>query len=148
MFKRQLGDRRGVSIVEFALVLPLLLAFLGFTVDFGLAFFVSHMAQNAAREGARLAVTIEGLPPGNFIEARVANRIDKLLPGINLFEGFKYSSHFDPTACQVRVIVSGQSPYFFLPAFLATVGSSTGSADGTIPIKREVAMHYEHECSP
>jgi len=146
MLKRQLGDHRGVSIVEFALVLPLLLGFLGATVDFGLAFFVSHITQNAAREGARLAITLEGLPPGIFALPRVDERINNLLPAINLFQGFTHTTTFDPVACQVTVTVRGQSPYFFIPAFAATLANANWT-DRAIAIERTVRMRYEHECS-
>jgi len=148
MFKRQLGNHRGVSIVEFALVLPLLLAFLGFTIDFGLAFFVSHMAQNAAREGARLAITVEGLTPGNFADLNVDNRINSLLPPINLFQNFTHTKTFNPSTCQVTVTVNGQSPYFFMPAFLVSMRNPQGSPTSSIAINRSVAMRYEHECTP
>lgn len=53
------GERRrdrGVALVEFAIVLPLLLLLIGGIVDFGRAFFTEVMLTNAAREGARTAM--------------------------------------------------------------------------------------------
>src|SRR5687767_1529350 len=49
------GDRRqrGAAAVEFALVLPLLMALVLGAIDFGYYFFVDQIVTNAAREGAR-----------------------------------------------------------------------------------------------
>jgi hypothetical protein len=47
---------QGQSLIEFALLLPLLILIVFGTVDLGRAFFVSITLSNAAREGARYAV--------------------------------------------------------------------------------------------
>jgi Flp pilus assembly pilin Flp len=47
---------RGAAAVEFALVLPLLVALLFGFIQFGIAFSAKIQATNAAREGARIAV--------------------------------------------------------------------------------------------
>lgn len=49
-------NQRGVTIVEFALVLPLLVIMMFMIVDFGIYFFAQHTIQFATREGARLAL--------------------------------------------------------------------------------------------
>jgi Flp pilus assembly protein TadG len=48
--------RRGSTVVETALVLPILFYLAFGTVEFGHFFFVKHNFQSAAREGARAAV--------------------------------------------------------------------------------------------
>ncbi|ETX03310.1 MAG: hypothetical protein ETSY1_00425 [Candidatus Entotheonella factor] len=151
MFKWQLGNHRGASIVEFALVLPLVLGFLGATIDFGLAFFASHIAQNAAREGARLAVAIEGLPPGVVTNQRVEDRINSHLPKISLFQGFSPAVRvveLGPDECEVEATVSGTSPYFFLPTVTAIIPDSVVSFESEVPIVRTVRMRYEYDCTP
>lgn len=50
---RDRGER-GAAAVEFAIVLPLLLIFVGGIVDFGRLFYAEIMVTNAAREGARM----------------------------------------------------------------------------------------------
>lgn len=47
------GDRRGQSLVEFALALPILLLLIFGLVDLGRAVFVSNQLAEAARDGAR-----------------------------------------------------------------------------------------------
>jgi Flp pilus assembly protein TadG len=47
---------RGTALIEFALVLPMLLVLTVAAVDFGRAFFVKNVLEQAAREGARLRV--------------------------------------------------------------------------------------------
>ncbi|MEO8229703.1 MAG: TadE/TadG family type IV pilus assembly protein [Chloroflexota bacterium] len=61
--------RRGQSLVEFAVILPVFLLILAAIIDFGLGLYSQMTVINAAREGARLGV----VEPGNVagIDARV-----------------------------------------------------------------------------
>jgi Flp pilus assembly protein TadG len=56
MFKRFLRTEKGQAMVEFALVLPLLIALLCGIIDFGWLYYNQIALSNAAREGARYAV--------------------------------------------------------------------------------------------
>ena len=56
MLKRFLRSEKGQAMVEFALVLPLLLALLCAIIDFGWLYYNQITLNNAAREGARYAV--------------------------------------------------------------------------------------------
>ncbi len=131
MLKRCLGNRKGVAIIEFAFVLPILLVFLGGAIDFGVAFFVSHTVQNAAREGARLGVSMEDLTPD---DARVRQRVLDRLPSGSLFDPFRANISQTFANCEVSVTVEGPSPYFFLQ--IINLDSLT--------IERNVTMRYEH----
>jgi Flp pilus assembly protein TadG len=62
-------DERGAELIEFALVLPLLLALFAGIVDFGRMFQRLEVTTNAAREGARLA----SLP--GYTQADVQSRV-------------------------------------------------------------------------
>ena len=62
---------RGQSLVEMAMVLPLLLILFGGIVDFGLLFQRYEVLTNAAREGARIAV-LPGYTDATLIQDRVA----------------------------------------------------------------------------
>jgi Flp pilus assembly protein TadG len=68
-FRRLRGNERGAELIEFALVLPLLLAMLAGIVDFGRMFQRLEVTTNAAREGARLA----SLP--GYSQTDVQNRV-------------------------------------------------------------------------
>src|SRR5437764_14545540 len=52
-------NQRGQSLVEIALITPLLLIALYIPMDFGIALFMAHLVQYAARERARIGT---GLP--------------------------------------------------------------------------------------
>jgi len=70
--------RRGQAVVEFALVVPVFLLILFGVIEFGRAFFVLHLMNNAAREGARTA----SLP--NKSEADVYAVVDNFVGGVGL----------------------------------------------------------------
>lgn len=70
---------RGSSLVEFALVLPLLLLVFAGIVDFGFLFQRYEVVTNAAREGARLAV-LPGYSSAD-VDARVRDYIREGLGG-------------------------------------------------------------------
>jgi len=132
MFKRRVGNRKGNAMIEFALVLPLLLSILGGVTDFGLIFFVSHTVQNAAREGARLAVTLDfdTGTAASTAEARVRER----MPSTGLFANFN-TVFVNRNDCDVSVRVEGDVPFFFLRIL-------PGFAEPR-HIAREVTMRYE-----
>ncbi|WP_347351559.1 TadE/TadG family type IV pilus assembly protein [Intrasporangium sp.] len=68
---------RGAAAVEFALVLPLMLAVIGGVVDFGRAFYTQVVLTNAAREGARAAVVLQP-----YDASAVTQRARAAAPGI------------------------------------------------------------------
>lgn len=53
------GGQRGAAAVELALVLPLFLLLVVGVIDFGYFLFVSEVATNAAREGARAGSVVD-----------------------------------------------------------------------------------------
>ena len=59
------SDQRGVTIVEFAMVLPVLFILMMSVVDFGLCFFAEHTLQFATREGVRIALVGRVLTDSN-----------------------------------------------------------------------------------
>jgi hypothetical protein len=62
---------RGQELLEFALIVPLLLIFVIAAIDLGRVFYVSILVANAAREGARYAISYgirwDSTPPGQLV---------------------------------------------------------------------------------
>lgn len=69
---------KGQSLVEFALVLPILLLVIFGLFDLGYAVFIKNMISNAAREGARTGIII------TKTDADIRARVRAAAPGLNL----------------------------------------------------------------
>ncbi|PIW27879.1 MAG: hypothetical protein COW30_09295 [Rhodospirillales bacterium CG15_BIG_FIL_POST_REV_8_21_14_020_66_15] len=69
---RLLNDRRGNALIEFALLLPVMLAVFGGLTEFGRAFFQSHAVSKSLRAAALMAAT-SGLPLGADAIAAATN---------------------------------------------------------------------------
>lgn len=74
---------KGTSVLEFALVLPVLLAMIFGIVELGNVFFANATVQKAAQSAARLGVTGNGFDDGTRIARIVAEaeRVAAVLPG-------------------------------------------------------------------
>lgn len=83
-------SRRGAAVVEAALVLPIFFLVVMGIIEFGRAFMVSQLLQNAARECCRKAVT------GAYTTATVTSQLKSELQTAGL----------DPTKLTVNVIVT------------------------------------------
>jgi Flp pilus assembly protein TadG len=68
-------NQRGAQLLEFALVLPLLLVLAVGVVDFGRAWNIRQILNNAAREGARLAASRPSLELGSGSSNPVGNML-------------------------------------------------------------------------
>jgi Flp pilus assembly protein TadG len=73
--RRALLDERGTSLVEFALVLPLLLLLLFGVLDFGKAFNYRNDQTHLAAEGARWAV-VNTNPGGGSLQQYIKEQAD------------------------------------------------------------------------
>ncbi|MGE0821060.1 MAG: TadE/TadG family type IV pilus assembly protein [Candidatus Binatia bacterium] len=159
-----LRNRRGQTIVEFALMLPFLLVIVGGIIDWGLAFFVGQVIENASREGARAGAVIppSGTPPVNppadagpatfpgcesDSSPMIAAACSRL-PNVGLFNGFSVQAVFDdnggPPNQLVRVTVSGTYNWFLLQIIgsgLPLTGST--SLGSGVDITRSTAMRWE-----
>ena len=126
---------KGQALIEFTLILPFLLLLVGGAVDWGMAFFTSHIAQNAAREGARIAVTLPNLTSD---DARVTSAVQPKIPDINLFSNFTVSNTAPAgTTCGEEVTVTVDGSYNF--TFLRLMGVNS------LPLSRSTTMRYEHQ---
>ena len=78
------AERRGAALVEFALLLPLLLALLFGFIEFGRALMVQSILTNAAREGARTSTLL------GATDSQVGQVIDNYMTG-NQISGHSHS---------------------------------------------------------
>ena len=150
------AEKKGQALVEFTLIFILLIIVAWIPADFGLAFYTGQIAQNAVREGARIAAADPTLAATNtscgpplsscFGFGNIFNETAVRLPSA-LMGSTTQIAVVNPapgsTACNqlVRVSVSGQYPFFFYKV-LRFMG-----IDVTIPtIRRESIMRWEHKC--
>jgi Flp pilus assembly protein TadG len=78
------GRQRGVSAIEFGIILPVFCALLFGLVDYGYWFFVDLAATNAVREGARTATTFAGACPNATATSQGQSAITTYLNNIGL----------------------------------------------------------------
>ena len=127
--------KRGQSLIEFALILPMLLLLMVGSFEFGILFLTYHTVQNAGREGVRLAVVLPNLVDD---DPRVIERVESLLPDTGLYSSFDDGiTNNGISDCdvsdQVTVTISGT--YNFV--FLKIIGIET------IVISIPTTMRYE-----
>src|SRR5499433_811479 len=152
----------GQAVVEFTLVFLLFLIIAWIPADFGLAFYTGQLAQNAAREGARIAAadpalgsgTIPGqiwttsctMPScsGNILSETAARISSALLPGATI--NVTLDADSVPPALpkcdrNVTVTVSGNYNYFFY----RLVGWLGITVPNTLNMVRSTSMRWEHQ---
>ncbi|MGH7499556.1 MAG: TadE/TadG family type IV pilus assembly protein [Gemmatimonadales bacterium] len=140
----RLGGRRGQSLVEFALVVPLLLLMLAGIIEFGRAWNMSQVVTDAARQGARTAAVLNPDPSATVDSVRAV--VDAALQ----------SGNVDPTANGVSVVVDNfqagsntpvtvtvSVPYQFMifGPVMALAGQSFNN--GTITLRSAAIMRNE-----
>ncbi len=102
----RLARREGQSLVEFALVLPILLLIIVGILEFGIAFRTYQVVTNAAREGARTAVLRVEQPQADSVVIRYLQSA-----GLNPNDGTRGfncegSSGSSPLPCETGDIAS------------------------------------------
>ena len=129
-------DRRaesGVALIEFAFVLPILLVLAMGMLDFGRAFHMKSLLDQAAREGARVAVVTT--PDPDIVESRV----DDVLASGGITPTSVTVDGPDP-AHMVTVTVNATFTFITPGIFALLPGWSTGN---TIPMSGQTVMRFE-----
>lgn len=122
-------DKRGQSLIEFALVLPILLLVVFGITEFGRAIMVKNVLHTASREGARLAA-VSPVSDSLSVQARV----QEVLDAANITPK-EITIQFDPGAKTVEVTVTTDFEVL-----------SAGVLDpimGTFELKGYTVMRYE-----
>lgn len=140
--KHFLKKEKGQAMVEFALVLPILLLFIGGLIDFGWIFYNQLSANNASREAARYVAIHYYFDNMNTTTATtkateiindyinvVDLAVDNITPEDDDVNGGK----------KVKVKLSGK--VIILTPILRTIIDSDG--DGKFPVKAETTMRVE-----
>lgn len=143
----------GQALVEFTIIFILLLVLAWIPTDFGLAFYTGQLAQNAAREGARIAAVDPDLPSqsGNctlpcaaqsadsVLGATAARLSSALLPGAAITVTYPVGG----TTCNqmVRVEVAGNYNFFFY-RLMNLFGAPVNPV---LNISRATEMRWEHQ---
>ena len=139
-FLPKLLDRKGQSIVEMALITPLLLVALYVPADFGVAFSVAHLTQNAVREAARIGASTD--PFDTAASTAIKNDALSRIPAwFGASKTATVTFHADGAAdCARFVQVSGGGTYnYFLYQLIRLFGLS---APNNQTITRTARMRY------
>lgn len=145
---------KGQAMVEFTIAFILLLIVAWIPADFGLAFYTSQIAQNAAREGARIAAadstlvagsTTCNMPAcysfGNIFNETAARLPAALLTGASIT--VQYPASGSAGTCNQRVGVRVQGQYnFFFYRILRLLGASVPPS---VTVDRLTEMRWEHQ---
>jgi Flp pilus assembly protein TadG len=136
--------QKGQSLVEIALIVPLLLIALYIPFDFGMTIFAGHLTQNAVRDGARIASRTRSL--NNAAATAVADQVWARLPNL-LNEPSKQVtvSYYSgtPADCSEFVEVTASGTYnFTLYKFMRLFGLT---APDTLSITRTTRIRYEFQ---
>jgi len=140
--------QRGQSIVEISLITPLLLIALYIPADFGVAFFMGNLTQNAAREGARIGSGLQksGKAPdlifsstqANTVKTEVFSRLPEFLTNKTVTVTF-----YTGTACMEFVEVTAQGDYNFRLYQLMRL--FVGTVPDFITISRTTQIRYNYQ---
>jgi Flp pilus assembly protein TadG len=128
--KRLFKDRDGQSIIEFALVLPILLMVLFGITEFGRAIMVTNVLHTACREGARAGV----VSPASDIDSVATSRANEVLQAAHLdLAKATITIQILPTDVKVSITYN----------FEVLSGGILDPFMGTIPLKGSTVMRYE-----
>ena len=141
---RRVRSARGVELIEFAIVLPVLLFVLSGIIDFGFLFHHYEIVTNAAREGARMKSNVTSASQAD-VQARVGAYLTNagLDPALATTALNIVPIPINPggtiTATGNQVVV--QYPYQFRT--LAMMNAFFGSSFGTVTLTASAMMRSE-----
>ena len=137
MNRRQLGQ----TIIEFALLAPLMFLFLYMIVDFGRAMGERILVEHAVREGARYAAVHTSC---DDIMTRTYSQAQKI---IDKDTNVKVTYSNDPAQAGDTVTVSVVD-FDYTPAIINSISKLTGGTAPTIPLTSSASARLEMEVNP
>jgi Flp pilus assembly protein TadG len=141
--------QKGQSVVELALITPLLLVALYIPADFGVAFLTAHLVQNAVREGARIGSGLTSGDPDNPIsgsqETTIKDAVFARLPQRLSSPSVSVKFYFAGAAktCMQVVEVTATGTYDYgLYHLMGLIGVTVPPSE---PISRTTQMRYNYQ---
>jgi Flp pilus assembly protein TadG len=129
-------DKRGTSVVEMAIVLPLLLTLMFAIGEFGIMFTQYQTLINAAREGARTGVLFRGATcAAATVKTQIATTVNSYMVGSGIQTGaLTTTSSGECGGAGTPLVVTSAVPYSFaaLPGLAGLQSSITLSARSTM----------------
>jgi Flp pilus assembly protein TadG len=141
--------QKGQSVVELALITPLLLIALYIPADFGVAFLTAHLVQNAVREGARIGSGLTSGKPdnpisgsqGTTIKDAVFARLPERLSSPSVSVKFYFAG--EAATCMQVVEVTATGTYdYSLYHLMGLIGVTVPPS---APISRTTEMRYSYQ---
>ncbi|HEY8257119.1 MAG TPA: TadE/TadG family type IV pilus assembly protein [Gemmatimonadales bacterium] len=144
---RRLVDRRGQSLVEFALVVPLLLLMLAGIIEFGRAWNWSQVVSEAARAGARKAAVLNAQVPA-VSSSDITDSVDNvvaasLLSGAHIICSTCVTKPIDGAGTGEAVTVEVKVPYNFVIFGPVMALAQQSFSDSTITLRSAAIMRNE-----
>jgi len=141
--RTHLRDERGVAVVEFALVAPLLLILIFAIIDLGRAYSTLNQIAASAREGARFAAVLPN-PTSDPSQAQIRQTVrtfsERQLGGAPVSDGQVFVT-LNRTAATVTVEVRGYT-FELLTPLAGVVGLRT------VAISRSATFRWERGAIP
>jgi len=141
--RQRLHDERGVAVVEFALVAPLLLILIFGIIDLGRAYSTLNQLAASAREGARFAAVLPN-PLSSTAEAQIRQTVKEFslrqLGGAPVRDD-QIAITLDRTLGTVTVAIRAY-PFQLVTPLVGVVGLRT------IPITRQATFRWERAAIP
>lgn len=147
---------KGQSLVEIALITPLVLGALMVAVDFGIAFYVGNLIAVAARDGARIGSQLEksnrtdaanpdfAVADADMVRNRIQPRIPRYLTGrqviVTFYEDDPLVGAF-PCSESIEVQVRGNYP-FTLYRLMNFLGANVPTS---LTLTRSTRMRYNYQ---
>lgn len=109
-FFNKIKKESGQSVVEFAVVLPILLLIVCAIIDFGWLFYNNISVNNCSREGARFAIVKDGTTASNqlIVDRIISTAPDGIKDSIEI--DIAYSNNLSPKKGDVTVTISADIP--------------------------------------
>lgn len=141
------SNSKGQALVEFTLVFIILVILTWIPAEFGLAFYAGQVAQNASREGARLAAASKTIDL-NEIKTETCKRLSAVAirdtsPNCAPYSNAKVDVTQDTASsgCPVTVKVTGDYNFFFYQ--MLRMFATKATVPDSVPISRSTTMRYE-----